>query len=160
MTNKKIDEKLWTAIGVMILITLFIPYAALYWFTIFLPVEMEAIVGVGIYAILWAYFPDHHNYARFQIFTLGIIMGSAILGIFNILFGIVVVRYCMGKTKKRNVDLSALLTFFFPLYQAFLYLPHLYELGILEYIGPIPIQLIIGLIIAKRYGPREIDSPW
>ena len=144
----------------MILITLFIPYAALYWFTIFLPVGMEAIVGVGIYAILWAYFPDHRNYARFQIFTPGVVMGSVILGIFNILFGLVVVRYCKGKTRKMSVILSALLTFLFPIYQAFLYLPHLFELEILEYIGPIPIQVIAGFIIAKRYGPQEIDSPW
>jgi hypothetical protein len=145
-------------IGVMILITLFVPYAALYWFVILWP--LEAIIGVGTYAILWAYFPDHQNYARFQILTPGVIMGSVFLGIFNMLFGIVIVLYCMGKTMKKGVILSALLTFFFPLYQAFLYLPQLYELEILEYIGPIPIQLIIGLIIAKRYGPQEIDSPW
>jgi hypothetical protein len=39
-------------------------------------------------------------------------------------------------------------------------LPFMLSWGIFVYIGPIPIQLAIGLLLMHFAGPKEITSPW
>jgi len=60
----------------------------------------------------------------------------------------------------KKMLIAGVLTFTIPLYQAFLFLPHLLMIGHLYYIGPMPIQLIVGILIARKYSPKPADVPW
>lgn len=157
MNTSARDTESLRIIAIMATVTLLVPYAILFWFLM----GTEAVGGVGIYAILWAIFPYHaHDNIVLWILDSRVIFGGAIFGIFNILFGAEVVRYCKGTTARKWLILSGILTLVIPLYQAIIFFPYLARTGHAQYIGPIPIQLVVGLFIAKRYAPKTSDTPW
>jgi len=161
---------------IWILITLFVPFAVFYYV---LAGNMASIGGNIIYALLWAYIPPSANWdlagtSIFGIFLLidpsSVFYGLHILnplvllwapvnGFFNILFAVQVIRYIQDKTSMKKTIIAGVLTLVIPLYQTFLYLPYLLAIG-LYFIGPIPIQLVVGLLIARKYGPKPADAPW
>ncbi len=158
MNTSTRDTRSLRIIAIMATVTLLVPYAVLYWFLI----GNEAIMGIGVYAVLWAVIlPTGHDNIVLRMLDPGVVWGGIMFGIFNILFGAIVVRYCQGKTARKWVILSGILTLVIPLCQAAIYIPYLASHGrVGDYIGPIPIQLVVGLFIARRYAPQTSDSPW
>jgi len=160
-----------------ILVTLFAPFADFY-YTI--AGNMATIGNTIIYALLWAYIPYDNNHDLggasifgmtlpynpdsvlngFHIMNPYILSWIPIFGFSTILFGVLLVRYIQGKTVLRKMIIAGLLAFAIPLYQLYLFVPHLLLIGRPFYIGPIPIQLIVGILIAKKYGPKPPDKPW
>ena len=140
---------------------------------------MASIGGNMIYSILWAYIPPGANWelAGTSIFGLFlpvdpssvfyglhilnplILMWIPMYGFFNILFAVLVIRHIQNKTSMKKTIIAGLLTLAIPLYQTFLFLPYLLTIGP-YYIGPIPIQLIVGILIARKYSPKPVDAPW
>ncbi len=140
---------------------------------------MASIGGNMIYSVLWAYIPPSANWelAGTSIFGIFlpvdpssvfyglhilnplILVWIPIFGFFNILFAVLVIRHIQGKTSMRKTIIAGLLTLAIPLYQTFLYLPYLLTIGP-YFIGPIPIQLIMGILIARKYSPKPVDVPW
>ncbi len=160
-----------------ILVTLFVPTAIFFW----LIAGNMALVGSTVYSLLWIYSLDVPNYDFMGTSIFGIflpvdpssvffgvhilnpliLMWVPLYGGFNILFAVQVVRYVKGKASARSSILLGLLTLAMPLFEAVVYLPHVLAYDIyLPYLGPIPIQLIIGLIIMKKYAPKPLDTPW
>ena len=140
-----------------------------------------ATVGNNIiYSLLWAWIPldANHDLAGTSVFGIFlpvspenplyglhilnplIMVWIPLFGFFNIVFTILVIRYMQGKTSLMKTLITGVLTLVIPLYQTFSFEPYLLSIGHPSYIGPLPIQLIIGLTLARKYRPQSIDKPW
>ena len=159
-----------------ILITLFAPFAIFFWMI----VGNTAAIGDIVYAFLWAYIPEGASndisgpsifgirlpieptsiFSGFHILDPLVLQWVPIFGMFNIFFAVQVVRHTQEKVSFRQVLIIGLLTLAFPLYQTIIYGSQILRYESYFYAGPIPIQLIIGLIIAKKYGPKPLEAPW
>jgi len=137
---------------IMALVTLIPPY------TTFLLGFSEYRVYAAVYAILWAIDPP--GAFGFQILTSEALSMGPILGIFNILFAIQVVRYTKEETGKMGTLIVGCLTLFLPLTSLLVTLPFMIMNSYFVYIGPIPIQLIVGLFLMKAARKPEPTQPW
>jgi hypothetical protein len=159
-------------VALMILVTLVFPVTAL-WQGGHRSGE-EWIVDVSIIAVLWIYLPPYWdmNSGAFGVWGGGlhILNPSAtiitlILTIFNLIFAVQVIRFCKGEASKRSALVSGLLSLVLPLLMAWqAYSMYVIEFmlgtGLFVYVGPIPIQLIIGLVLMRFAGPWKIDTIW
>jgi hypothetical protein len=134
----------------------------------------EWIVDVSIIAVLWVYLPSYWdmNTGAFGIMGGGLhilnpsaTVLSLMFTIFNLIFAYQVIRFCKGETSKRSAIIPGVLSLVLPLLMAWQgYSMYVIEFmlgtGSFVYIGPIPIQLIVGLILMRLFGPWEIETPW
>lgn len=177
MSEKKSSLLPTSVFVTWILITLFAPFADFY-YTI--AGNMASMGHNIIYALLWAYMPYSANhdlggtsifgiilpvdpgsmFYGFHILNPLILLWIPVFGFSTILFGVQVIRYIQDKTSMRKTIIAGLLTFAIPLYQIYLFAPHLLLIGDPFYIGPIPIQLIVGILLVRKYGPKPLDKPW
>jgi hypothetical protein len=161
---------------VWILVTLLVPIGIYFWMI----AGNMALIGGIVYSFLWLYTigPANLDFDGTSIFGIyipvdanSIFYGIHILnplvliwvpffGLFNILFAIQVVRHTKGKASLKSTIVVGLLTLAMPLYQTTIYLPIVLRYSYFSYTGPIPIQLILGLCIIKKYSPKPIESPW
>lgn len=134
----------------------------------------EWIVDVSIIAVTWIYLPSYWemNRGAFGVWGGGLhvlnpsaMILSLIFSIFNLIFAFQVLRFCKGEASKRSAFVSGLLTLVLPLLMAW----QAYSMYVIEfmvgtgnfvYVGPIPIQLIVGLILMRFSGPWSIETPW
>lgn len=134
----------------------------------------EWIVDVSIIAVTWIYLPSYWdmNHSAFGVSGGGLhilnpsaMIMSLIFSIFNLIFAFQVIRFCKGKASKRSTLVSGVLTLVLPLLMAW----QAYSMSVIEfmvgtgnfvYVGPIPIQLIVGLILMRFSGPWSIETPW
>lgn len=82
-----------------------------------------------------------------------------LLGVFNILFAFQIVQYAREEVGKTSVLIFGCLTLVMPLILLVVALPHMITYSQFVYIGPIPIQLLIGLVlmsVAKQPIVRKI----
>ena len=161
-----------------VIISLFSPFAVFYYA---IAGFIMATVGNNIiYSLLWAWIPldANHDLAGTSVFGIFlpvspenplyglhilnplIMVWIPLFGFFNIVFTILVIRYMQGKTSLMKTLITGVLTLVIPLYQTFSFEPYLLSIGHPSYIGPLPIQLIIGLTLARKYRPQSIDKPW
>ncbi len=159
-----------------ILISLLTPFAVFFWTL----VGNSATIGNLVYALLWAHIPAGANnsipgttifgidmqvnpesiFYGFHILDPLVLQWIPLFGIFNITFLIQVIRCTREKVSIRSTLITGILTLVIPLFQTITYWQQLITIDQYYYFGPIPIQLIIGLLIVKHYGPRPIDTPW
>jgi hypothetical protein len=145
---------------IMALATLIPPFMTMFY----------ALDGRGIYvattALFWAIFPsvDPANgltpSSGFQILDGSWLQGSLPLGFFNIVFAFQVIRYIRGKSSKRRTLAAGAMTLVIPVIAFFFSLRHMITNEYFVYIGPIPIQLAIGLILMRFLSPKEPTAPW
>ena len=136
----------------MALATLIPPY------TTFLLGFSEYRVYTAVYAILWAINPP--GAFGLQILSSEALSMGPILGVFNILFAIQVVRYAKEETGKMGTLIVGCLTLFLPLTSLLVTLPFMIMNSYFVYIGQIPIQLIVGLFLMKAARKPEPTQPW
>ena len=115
-------------------------------------------VSTAVYALLWAIDPP-------GTFGLQVLNGPALsmgipLGIFNILFAFQVVRYTREEVGKTSTLLAGVLTLVLPLLSLILTLPYMITYSQFVYIGPIPIQLITGLVLMRVARQPDLTQPW
>ena len=115
-------------------------------------------VSTAVYALLWAIDPP-------GAFGLQVLNGPALsmgipLGFFNILFALQVVRYTREEVGKTSTLAAAVLTLLLPLTSLIVTLPYLITYPQFVYIGPIPIQLITGLVLMRVARKPEPTQPW
>lgn len=161
---------------IMLFATLFLPTANLQG-----PEYMQAneyVVGVRVTALIWAMDISYwiiNSQVGISIAGFSILdpdpfwmLITLIYSVFNVVFAIQVVRFCRNQTSKRLAILVGVLTIVFPLifnpYGAYLGIQDMIDFtmrsGLLLYIGPLPIQLIIGLVIMRYAGPWKLTKPW
>ena len=117
----------------------------------------EHEVYIAVYALLWSInlqgtFDLHVLNGPFP--AMGIL-----LGVFNILFAFQIVQYAREEVGKTSVLIFGCLTLVMPLILLVVALPHMITYSQFVYIGPIPIQLLIGLVlmsVAKQPIVRKI----
>ncbi|MFW9843184.1 MAG: hypothetical protein ACFFEV_01280 [Candidatus Thorarchaeota archaeon] len=117
-------------------------------------------VSVTTYALFWAIYPPTSSPSGLQVMTYYSLSAGLPLGFFNIIFAFQVIRFIRGRSSKRKTLVVGALTFVIPIISLIIALPAMISFGVFVYIGPIPIQLAIGLILMHFAGPKEVTSPW
>ncbi len=117
-------------------------------------------ISIAITALFWAIFPPTSPTSGFQILDAHWLPGSLSLGFFNILFAFFVIGYIRGKSSKRKMLAAGAMTIIIPMIAFFSVLPYMILNEYFVYIGPIPIQLAIGLFLMRSLGPQEPTTPW
>ena len=141
----------------LVISTLAVPYAVIPW-TVNFTYDFVMTVHGAVFAILWVILPGGSYPSGFQLLSPTYVLLGIILGIFNILFGVQVYRFCRKQTSWNKVILSGALTLVVPFVFLAVFLFSL--LAHPTYIGPIPIQLLIGLTIAWLLKTPEEETPW
>ncbi len=137
---------------VMGITTLFAPFGV-YAFSL-----EDSIITVSIHSLLWGIMPGGTGSLLFDSY---LIVGRGLFyGIFNIWFGIAVIRYFKDNSRRTMVLISASLSMVFPIFLAVQSWPWLRYSATLVYLGPIPIQLITGLILMRVVRQSEPIQPW
>ena len=142
---------------IMTLVTLLAPNAMIPW-TISYNYNFQTIVGGAMFAILWVVLPPDAFPSGFLFLNPYYVILGVILGAFNILFGVQVYRFCKKKTSWKRAILSGVLTLAIPFVFVVIFIYPLLANPV--YIGPIPIQLIVGLIIVRLLKTEEKETPW
>ncbi len=159
-------------IGIILFVTLALPVMSM--FHGGTRTGEEWVVDISLVAITWIYLPDHWNEnsgtmgamgGGFHILEPAVMLSTSLLCIFNILFAIQVVRFCKGDASKKSALLSGVLTLILPVLMAWQayswYLQeYIQQTENFVYVGPIPIQLIIGLLLIRFAGPWNVKGPW
>ena len=117
-------------------------------------------VSISINALFWAIFPSEVSFGGLQVLNLNALSFGIPLGFFNIIFAFQVIRFLRGDTSRRRTLLSGISTLVIPLASLIMALPFMLTWGIFVYIGPIPVQLVTGLILVYYFGPKEPTTPW
>lgn len=157
---------------VMLIVTLVFPVVAL-WQGGHRTGE-EWIVDVTVIAVLWIYLPSYWdmNHGAFGIWGGGLhilnpsaTILSLVFTIFNLVFAVQVIRFCKKEASRRSALIPGVLSLLLPLLMAW----QAYDMYVIEfmmgteilvYIGPIPIQIIVGLILMRFAGPWESVEIW
>ncbi len=140
---------------VMVITTLLAP-SGVYFFSL-----RNSNITVSIHAILWGIMPEQSSSSGSIIFDSYIIVGRGLfVGIFNIWFGFEVIRYFNNYTRKRTAILAGVLSIAYPLVLAVVSWPWISYVESFVYMGPIPIQLVIGLLLMKYFGESKLLEPW
>ena len=117
-------------------------------------------VSIATYALFWAIYPSESSIGGLQVLNSYSVPIGISLGFFNILFAFQVIRYIKGASSKRKTLVVGALTLVLPIISLIVSWPAMISSGIFVYIGPIPIQLVTGLLLMHLAGPKEITSPW
>ena len=139
---------------IMTLATLIPPFL-----TIMSHIDGESI-SIAITGLLWAIFPPKSPTSGFQILDTHWLQGSLTLGFFNILFAFLVIGFIRGRSSRIKPLAAGAMTIVIPLLAFLRYLPYMILNEYFVYIGPIPIQLIIGLVLMRTLAPKEPTTPW
>jgi hypothetical protein len=114
-------------------------------------------------APLWTFgFGDNYNPYFSGLFVLDPFRMISLLPVTfcGIVFGVLVVRYCQDKCSRRWAYSGAIASVAFPLLLFVTWIPNYIAYHVLAYDGPVPIQLIIGLLLVKSHKVPGSDSPW
>ena len=141
--------------ALMILATLIPPYAMLPYSIIGRHDAVTIVEGMML-GLFWVILPPSISPTGLQIFHPQFILTSIGLGVFNIIFAGQVYRLVEQKTSFKLVLLSGILTLVIPIAWTLGFLSYTF----VSYVGPIPIQLAIGLVIALIFRKKEIKTPW
>ena len=117
-------------------------------------------VSVALYALFWAIYPPESGISGLQMVNYNSLTAGFSLGFFNILFALQVICYIRGDASRRNTLIAGALTLVLPIISLIVSLPIMLSSGYFVYIGPIPIQLITGLLLMRYAGPKEVTVPW
>lgn len=114
----------------------------------------------GFYGLFWFLgYALFFSYG-FHIFQPSLVILSCSLSIFNLLFGILLVRYFQGRTSKQHVLLIGAVSLIYP---ALLVLTQAWSLSLpphmTGFVWPIPIQFIFGLILLLKIPGPELIHP-
>lgn len=131
---------------------------------------MTALSGFGgqpgepmsmvVYALLWAIYPQSSRHDGLEILTYSSLSAGFSFGFFNIIFAFQVVRYIRGEASRKNTLVAGAFTLVLPIVSLIVAWPIMFISGTFAYIGPIPIQLVTGLLLMHFAGPKEITSSW
>jgi len=119
------------------------------------------VLVVSMHAMLWGIMPDvfaNHDSILLDMYT--IIGRGLFYGIFNIWFGIEVIRYFNDYTRRRMAIRLGILSLIYPFAMVIISWPWLQYSTTFEYLGPIPIQFAVGFLLMKFFGEKESLELW
>ncbi len=116
---------------------------------------------ISILALFWAVLlPEVWGYSGLQVFNLDIMPQTLAFGSLTIVYAIAVINYCKNPKSRRLVLFTAVLSVLLTTLQAMFTYDMILRTGLQFYIGPIPIQLVIGLCLVYVCTPRIEETPW
>jgi len=120
-----------------------------------------SVVETAIYASIWVLRFKNGSFYAFHIFDLGYTFTAVSTGVFNILFALQIIRCFKRDGSRRVAYVLGALTLLLPLWLGISMMLYVLEnFGILLYMGPIPIQLALGLLILQKTELKILTSPW
>ena len=156
---------------IMTIVTLLIPYNAL--FQGGHRTGDEWVVDVTIMAVLWVQFPSYWDSNTGAFGSRGgglrlldpiIIINTLPFWIVNLLFAIQAIRFRKGDASNTSTIACGILTLALPLLSVLTGWSYVIEYtsftGNLVYIGPIPVQLITGLLLVRFSKHWRVITPW
>ena len=117
-------------------------------------------VYIVIIALFWAIYPPVAAVSGFRMLDDYSLPGGFYIGFFNIVFAFMVIRFIRGDSSKRKTLAVGALTTLIPLVSLVFTWPLMVSKESFPYLGPIPIQLAIGLLLMRFIGPKEPTTPW
>jgi hypothetical protein len=117
-------------------------------------------MNIAILALFWGIFPPVGSVGGFQILNGYYLHTSLSLGFFNIIFAFQVILFIRGKSSKRKTLAVGAMTIIVPLIAFVSAMQYMVSFESFAYIGPIPIQPVIGLLLMRFLGPEEPTTPW
>jgi len=90
-----------------------------------------------------------------SMFSPGVMMSDMLWTLPTVPFAYLVIRYLEGRSSKTSVYITGVLSIIIPLVLGILSMSALLDRGFMVYGGPIPIQLIIGLLLVEGRAPQE-----
>lgn len=118
-------------------------------------------VETAIYSMIWVLRLQQGAFYTFHAFELAYTFTAVSTGIFSILFAIQVVRCFKGDASRKLVHILGILTMLFPVVLGIpMMFTALERYEVLLYMGPIPIQLAVGILFLRKTEPVMITSPW
>ena len=145
----------------MILISLIVPIGV---------IPMNAFLifsgwGMGpdfmIYSLLWSYSPNLHiSFTFIPVFMLLNIWMVLPLTLFNIAYIYQIVRYYRGHCTRYSAIWVGMLSLTIPTVFSLVTGGFLQPGGVFSFVGPIPIQFIVGLLFMYKFPGPEMTSPW
>ncbi|TFG97429.1 hypothetical protein E4H12_08600 [Candidatus Thorarchaeota archaeon] len=118
------------------------------------------VVSIAILALFWAIFPPAAPVSGFQMLNINYFQGTLIFGFFNIVFAFQVIRFIRGKSGKIKTLAAGAMTIVVPLIAFIFAMRYMIMFQYFTYVGPIPIQFVIGLLLMHFVPPEEPTTPW
>ncbi|NHI83034.1 MAG: hypothetical protein EAX81_01845 [Candidatus Thorarchaeota archaeon] len=123
----------------------------------FIGISTTQSADIVVLSYLWAFIPSFSE--KVILLDLPWMIYGLAGGFVNIFFALNVIRYCEDRISWDELLWTGLLTLSIPFLSLALLIPTMISTGVFAYLGPIPIQLVIGLWIAKRAGDIHLHSP-
>jgi hypothetical protein len=121
----------------------------------------KLVASVSVHAIFWGIMPEESGSSESLILDSYVIVGRGFFfGIFNIWFGLEVIRYFKDYNRKRMVIIAGVLSLVYPSVLAVVSWPWIRYSESFVYMGSIPIQFIISILLMRCFGEPELASPW
>ena len=118
-------------------------------------------VTISILALFWAVLlPEVWGYSGLQVLNPNIVLLTLPLGSLSIVYAFAVMNYCKNPQSRKLVLFAAVLSVLLPTLQTIFTYEVVLGTGLLLYIGPLPIQLIVGLFLVYFCKPRIEETPW
>ncbi|MBD3159424.1 MAG: hypothetical protein GF309_11590 [Candidatus Lokiarchaeota archaeon] len=161
----------WQIAAIMFLVTLLAPLGS-YCYAYQLSSRGPEI-RVSVYAMMWALGPGTSSdetrifgvySSEFRLRSLNEILTSSPLWMFNVFFAIQIVRFCKDEASKHSALILGPLTLLVPTFMTLVtfgyVMRYIMTTGHLVWVGPAPIQLVVGLLLMKYSGPWKITKIW
>jgi len=147
----------WKYASIIIVLATVVPPYTTFLFGIF---EPDHHVSISVYALLWVIYPSEAGVPGLQVLNYYALYSGLSLGFFNIIFAIQVIRFIRGESSKNKTLLAGALSLFIPIIAILAAWPAMISARVFAYIGPIPIQFVIGLLLIHLLPPEESTKPW
>ena len=144
---------------IMIVTTLVAP-SGIYFWSVHSINEHVRYIEVSIHAIIWGIMPEGASGAGFTILDPYVTVRGIFYGIFNIWFCIEVIRFSKDYTRRKAVFVSGAFSLLQPTIWTIIALSFFFQYVTFTYVGPIPIQQVVGFVLMKFSGAPEPTTPW
>ncbi|MDF1537399.1 MAG: hypothetical protein P1Q69_00640 [Candidatus Thorarchaeota archaeon] len=139
----------------MTVLTLVVPFG------VFWQGGSERGAETAIYSMIWVLRLQNGEFYAVHAFDLAYTLTAATTGIFSILFAIQVVRCFKGEASRRLAYIIGVLTMLFPVALGVPMMLYTLDMhSIFLYMGPVPIQLVVGIVLILKTEPVIISGPW
>jgi hypothetical protein len=139
----------------MALLTIVVPYG------IFWQGRIDGSIATAIYSFIWVLRFFDGEFFAFHMFNIFYTFTAVSTGFFGIPFAVQVVRCIKSDASRKLAYLMGLLSLYIPTgfgISAMFYVLDNYD--VLYYMGPIPIQFVIGILLLYKTKSVIVDRPW
>ncbi|MHA1479963.1 MAG: SBBP repeat-containing protein [Candidatus Thorarchaeota archaeon] len=148
-------------LSIILIVTLFSPNAMIPWRVYQDYFTFERFVEGALFAPLWVILPEGSNMVGFYFLDPVYLSWCLAVGALNFLFMVQVFRFWLKKVSWRKLVASGILTLIPSIVYAIMFISYTYgSATYATYMGPIPIQLAVGLIICWLIKTDEVETPW